>query len=197
MDTSADLAMCLHKKNGNIMRFVEHINGLYYYDTKRNGVSRNTTCLVQSVAESKKVLVKREVDAADIACDLYQKMGLPSHDKFEEIIVKNIIRNCPITIDDARRALTIYGLDVASIKGKTVRGKPVAHVMGHKPVSLPTSITDFHLDVTLCMDFFYVQGQVFLHIISRKIQHRIVNAVSDRSKKHFLKHLDNALRLYI
>jgi hypothetical protein len=44
--------------------------------------------------------------------------------------------------------------------------------------------------------FFYIQGQVFLHIISRKKQHRIVSAVPDRNKKHILKHIDNAFKLY-
>jgi hypothetical protein len=85
---------------------------------------------------------------------------------------------------------------VASIKRKTVRGKAAPHVADCNPVGIPASILQFHSDVTLCIDFFYVQGQVFLHVISRKIQHRVVIAVPDCSKKHMIKHLDSVFQIY-
>jgi hypothetical protein len=120
MDTNLESSMCIHKEDGGIMKFKEHTNGLYYYDTRDNVPDKNTVCLVQSVEETKKFFMKREVDAADLACNLYRKIGRPSQAKFEDIVSKNIIRNCPITVDDIRRARIIYGPDVASIKGKTV-----------------------------------------------------------------------------
>jgi hypothetical protein len=127
---------------------------LYFFDTLACDTHKDTTCLVQSVEDNKSSFVKREIDAADAARDLYRKLGRPSQAKFEEIIAKNIVRTCPVTIDDARRVLTIYGPDMASIKGKTSRGKPALHVRDHQPISLPMSIVQFHLDVTLCMNFF-------------------------------------------
>jgi hypothetical protein len=35
-----------------------------------------------------------------------------------------------------------------------------------------------------------------LNFISRKIQHQIVSAVPDQSKKHILKHIDNGFKVY-
>jgi hypothetical protein len=55
------------------------------------------------------VFVKREIEVADAARDLYRKVGRPSQDKFKEILMKNLIRNCPITVDNAKRALIMYG----------------------------------------------------------------------------------------
>ena len=34
---------------------------------------------------------------------------------------KKYIRNCPVTIDDAKRPLHIYGPDIANLQGKTRR----------------------------------------------------------------------------
>ena len=42
----------------------------------------------------------------------------------------NYFRNCPITVDDAKRVLHIYGPDKESLKGKSRRKKPAKYWMG-------------------------------------------------------------------
>jgi hypothetical protein len=142
------------------------------------------------------MFVIREIDLADQAPELYRKLGRPSQQQFENIIANNMITNCPITVDDAKREPLIYGPDLATLKGKTIRGQPTPHVPSFLAVPIPAPILEHHHEVTLCADFFFVQGQALLHIISRKIQHRIVSAVNDRSKDTIIKNLDQAIRLY-
>jgi hypothetical protein len=107
MDTQANQSICIHKRNGGRMIFKEHTNGLYYFDTKLQPPFENLACLLQSVNGSKNVFINQEVDTADAAREIYRKIGRPSEAKFEEIISKNLIRNCPVTVDDIQRALVI------------------------------------------------------------------------------------------
>jgi hypothetical protein len=50
--------------------------------------------------------------------------------------------------------------------------------------------------VTLCVDFFFVQGIGFLHTISRNIGFRTIAPVPDRSRKTILKELQTVINLY-
>jgi hypothetical protein len=152
--------------------------------------------LVNTVHNNKQLFVAREIDMADKARELYRKLGRPSQHTFEEVLKNNLITNCPVTVDDAKRALIIYGPDLATLKGKTTQGNPSPHVPSFAAVPIPAPILEHHHEVTLCIDFFFVQGQVFLHIISRKIQHRIVHPVPDRSRGTIIKYLDKVFHLY-
>ena len=74
--------------------------------------------MVNTVAEQKKQFSKRQVAEADEARALYRKVGRPDEAEFTSMLKNNWIRNCPVTPDAARRALIIYGPDVAVLKGK-------------------------------------------------------------------------------
>ena len=52
---------------------------------------------------------------------LYQIIGTPSIKDFKAIVQGNLIKNCPITIDDINLAEKIFGKDIPAIKGKTTR----------------------------------------------------------------------------
>ena len=74
------------------------------------------------------MFTKRQVCNAELARDLYHKIGRPGEDAFEDILRTNKIHNCPVTVDDARPAVAIYGPDIPKLKGTTTAGPPVAHV---------------------------------------------------------------------
>ena len=97
---------------------------------------------------------RREVELADTTLEVHAKLGYPSYRDFLYILTSNQLRNCPITVEDARRAFKIYGPDVATLKGKTVKKKnhPAPTLV---TTSLPPFILDNHGDVTLCIDFFF------------------------------------------
>jgi hypothetical protein len=131
MDTSVEAAMHVHRKDGTIMKFKEYQSGLYYYDTgnsNSNTINKSVDAylFLNTVANNKAKYTRREIEGADEARALYRKLGHPSESEFEKILDNNFVRNCPVTSDDTKRALEIYGPDVATLKGKTKNNRIAA-----------------------------------------------------------------------
>ncbi|KAG7373305.1 reverse transcriptase RNA-dependent DNA polymerase [Nitzschia inconspicua] len=204
MDSAVEKAFRVYRNDGSILLFREYKNGLYYHDytdpsfvepapspalpaSSSPALTLDTPAcsLLQTVRENKTRFTRREVDAADRARDLYVKLHRPGQDQFEDLLAHNRIRNCPITVDDARRAITIYGPEVPSLQGKTTKG-PSSHVPSIVLVDIPLILKD-HPRVTLAMDLFFVQGNKFFHTISRDIRFRTVAPIEDRSKRSILR----------
>ncbi|KAI2506455.1 Reverse transcriptase (RNA-dependent DNA polymerase) [Fragilaria crotonensis] len=152
--------------------------------------------MISTVAAQKLFFSKRQVAAADTARELYRKLGRPGEAEFYSILTKNLIRNCPVTPDDARRATHIYGPDVATLKGKTTRTAAAPRAPTFEAVPLPAPVTIHHRNVTLCVDFFFVQGICFLHTISRGIGFRTVTTVADRTHKTILAEIQTVVHIY-
>jgi Reverse transcriptase (RNA-dependent DNA polymerase) len=196
MDSHTQPALHVHRLDGTIMKFVEHPSGLYVYDPNASSATVEAYTMVSTVAEQKKFFSNREIKDADAARELYRKLGRPDEAEFQTILKNNLLRNCPVTPADARRALIIYGPDVAVIKGKTTRTEPAPRVPTFEAVPIPPPVLAHHRNVTLCADFFYVQGLVFFHTISRHLGFRTVRPVPDRGKPVILKELRHAISLY-
>jgi hypothetical protein len=76
--------------------------------------------------------------------------GVPSECAFQNMVRLNQLKNCPITYDDIKNALTINGRDLANTRGKTVRRQP-DHVTTDY-VELPANIFSSNKNVTLVAD---------------------------------------------
>ena len=138
----------------------------------------------------------RQIEAANTARELYRKLGRPGQAELYSILTKNLIRNCPVTPDDARRAHIIYGPDVAVLKGKMTRNAAAPRAPTFEAVPLSAPITQHHCNVTLCVDFFFVQGIGFIHTISRGIGFRTVTPVAARNYKTILTEVKAVINLY-
>jgi hypothetical protein len=129
MDMSVEAALCVHCSDGSIMKFIECRLGLYYHDAAAAVQPNSNTnvidySFVSTVTNNKAQFPRREIEGADKARALYRKIGRPFQQQFEQILAKNLIRNCPVTVDDAKRALLIYGPNVAAHKGKQQKAPP-------------------------------------------------------------------------
>ena len=200
MDTALEPAIHVHKSNGTIMTFTEYKSGLYFYDVA-SATNNNTNATVAdysfvlTVAGNKTRFHRRDIEGADKARDLYKKIGRPSQKTFEHILSHSLIRNCPVTVDDAKRAIEIYGQDIASLKGKSTK-TPAQQVATFIPIAIPAAILKDHTEVTLCMDLFYVNKIPFFHTISRKLKVRTVSNITTRDKKTLLKETLQTLDIY-
>ena len=207
MDTRQEPAMIVHLGNGKIMKFKEYTNGLYFYDTREDLIelskdkqvttSENVTdySLMQSVEENKQLFTHKQLKAADAARELSRKLGRPSKKNFECIIATNLINNCPITLDDVRRAELIYGPDIATLKGHTTK-KP-GSILPHLPViPLPANIIKYHLQVTLAVDVLYIQGYTFLHTYSKETRFRTITQIANRKIKTLSTELNKVIHIY-
>jgi hypothetical protein len=199
MDTAEETALFVHQLDGSIMKFVEHDSGLYIFDPNDDNESStnvSTYTMLSTVAKQKSMFSRREIEAADRARALYRMIGRPAEAEFQSILTRNLIRNCPVTPDDAKRALMIYGPDIAVIKGKLTRSGAAPCAPTFVAMDIPPPVLEQHRRVTLCMDFFFVQGLPFFHTISRDIGFRTVSAVTNRNKATILNGSKAAIRLY-
>ncbi len=79
---------------------------------------------IQTVRGNYEGYTKREVMQAKKARRAQAMMGNPSEKDYKGMENNNLIANCPITSKDVSNAWTIFGPDLASIRGKTVRQAP-------------------------------------------------------------------------
>jgi hypothetical protein len=163
MDSDDEPALLVHRLDGSVMKFKEHESGLYVYNPNVTNKIVTGYSILSTVAEQKKLFSRREIKAADAARELYRKIGRPDETEFDSILRRNLIRNCPVTPNDAKRALIIYGPDVAVLKGKTTRSTPAPHVPTFEAVPIPPPVLEHHSQVTLCMDFFCPRYAVLPH----------------------------------
>ena len=201
MDTSIENAICVHRRDGSVMKFREYESGLYYFDmADSNSINSSVTAyqpftFIQSVADNKAFFSQREIDQANRARALYRKIGRPSESEFQPLLQLNLIHNCPVTPDDAKRALVIYGPDVATLKGKTAK-KATTSVPRYNRVDLPPTILTHHSKVALCVDFMFVNNNVFFTSISKDLQFRTVAPVNSRSKATMLREIRAVMDIY-
>ena len=78
-------------------------------------------------------------------------------------------------------ARNIFGKDLASVRGKTVRWAP-APVVGDY-VAVPRGVIDKNKSVTVAADVFFVDGIAFLLTVSRNIKFITAEHVATRTAK--------------
>ena len=66
--------------------------------------------------------------------------GFQSERDFENMVRSNMIVNCPVTFSDVKNAKLIFGPDITSSKGKSVRRKPASIVTDY--VGIPREILE-------------------------------------------------------
>ena len=198
MDTAAAPAMIVHRLNGTTMNFDEHPSGrLYIFKTNTVSDRVNAYTMISTVAEQNKLFSRRrEIQAADEARNLYRKVGWPGEAEFQSLLRNNFVHNCPVTPDDAKRAMIIYCPDIATLKGKTTRSSAAPRVPTYEVVPIPAPVLKHHLNVTLCAYLFFVQGIPFFHTVPRDIGFCTSIMVPDRSYKTMLREARAALKIY-
>jgi hypothetical protein len=105
-----------------------------------------------------------------------------------------MIRNCPVTPTDITASDKIFGPDVASLKGKTVRNTPAPVLTDY--LKIPQAIIDLNKDVTLAADVMFVCGLGFLLSESRKLKFTTIEHVPRRTKPILVKSLNKVFNIY-
>ena len=74
----------------------------------------------------------KQVEGATAARRLMGMVVTPSPRNFEGMVRLNMLKDCPITNDNIKNANTIFGTDLATIRGKTVRCEYPAAACGRE-----------------------------------------------------------------
>jgi hypothetical protein len=146
---------------------------------------RNVPCdengesfLVDSVQENKHGFTNRQFEDAKKARKLYHTLGCPTVVNFKHFLRQNLIKNCPITIDDVVNAERIFGPDIGTFKGKSTRKVPVP--VKTDEIEIPKELKEMHKDLTLCIDIMLISGMPMLTSIDRSIRFRALVALDNR-----------------
>ena len=67
-------------------------------------------------------------------------LGFPSERDFENMVRSKMIVNCLVTFSDVKNAKLIFGSDITSLKGKSVRRKTASFVTDY--VDIPREILE-------------------------------------------------------
>jgi hypothetical protein len=104
-----------------------------------------------------------------------------------------LIANCSITSKDISNARMIFGPDLASIRGKTVRQAPEPVVTDY--VAVPQTLIEANKVITLAADVLFVDGTAFLLTVARRIKFVTAEHVPVRTPS-LSKHLKRVLEVY-
>ena len=116
------LCITVVKRGGLPMKFKEIIYGLYVYDVSNDLKNKDTKKnvynypSVSTTRSNENKFTAREIKNAKLAIDLHKKLGRPSYDHYMNMVEKNLIHDCPITVTDIKKALSLYGKDPATKK---------------------------------------------------------------------------------
>ncbi len=188
MDTAEEQCFKVHVNGNKIIKFCRSSRGLYYHDV-RWGPEVDTSpkegqtgsILVNTVAENRALFTPRQLQKADQAYKVYQLVGHPSPKDYMNMIQMNMLKNCPITVADAKNAFKIYGAQLDAVQGKTTRRRPTA-VTTDIVVSVPPQILELHGKVTLCIDIFFVNKIPVLLTISKVLLFITVDCLASTKK---------------
>lgn len=179
------------KPDGTVFEFKESEGGLYVLDTAKD---KSETVLVNTVADNKSSYTNEDYLKAVQARELLIKIGRPSIKQFIRIVTSNQLRNCPVTRADIMAAEHIFGPDVGSLKGKTVRRRP--HLAKPMIEPLPPQIMSRYRNVTLAADVMHVNGIPMLVTISRNIRFATVEALPNRNMPTLVKGIQSVATVY-
>ena len=110
----------------------------------------------------------------------------------KHIIRQNIIKNCPVSIEDINIAHDIFGDDIGTLKGKSVR-RP-SPIIKNDNIEIPPEIKQQHKQIDLHIDIMYVNSLPMLTGINDPIMHRSLIPLENRTETEIYHALDVILR---
>ena len=181
-------------------------NNLYAHDPNdsrftRSIMNQSLQCMqikplkqVETVESNSKFYTPRQLARAKEARRLLQVLGFPTIEALKEAIRLNIIRDNPVTIQDCEIATSIYGPDVASLKGKLTRRKP--DPVNQTLIEMPEQFMERQGDVTLAIDTMFIAGDAYLTSYARNLKYRTCCFIPDREVSSYWTALDTIFTLY-
>jgi hypothetical protein len=168
--------------------FVVSSSGLYYHDTTNRAI-----IMVNTIKGNMEGFPDREFDRATTARRALGLVGFPSPCDFKNMVRSNTIKNCTVTPADIDNAHKLFGDDIATLRGKTVRNTHDA-VMDDF-VAIPKDIMDLNKEVIMAADVMFVNGIPFVTTLAWKIKFLTIEYVPSRSEPNLIKSLLNIISL--
>ena len=140
------------------------------------------------------VFTKKEIRAANAARKLQGMIDSLIEKDYVGMVTSNMIKNCPIDSTDVSNARAIFGPDLASVRGKTVRRKPKSIVEEYTMV--PKELVSQHKFISIAAGVFFVNGIAFLLALAMKLKFVTVEHNPVHTAKSLVKHFKHVLQVY-
>jgi hypothetical protein len=133
---------------------------------------------METVESNMALFTKRQIHSANQVRNLQAGLAFPSDSDMTWALQSNMIKDCPLTATDMKMATTVWGRNIAMLKGKTVRTTPP--VVRHDVIEIPKEIRELHKMVTLAIVIFFVNKIPFFLTHSLVICFLSVTHLSNR-----------------
>ena len=217
-DSNVEDAFIVTHKNDDTAKFPRTKEGLYAYKPtgkyieqiaylkgslppegserhwKSQWPSNRQVSFMSSVKENMMGYTPRQLKDAKAARKLYRAIGSPSLENMKMILKQNLIEDCSVTTKDVETAERVFGPDVGTLKGKTVRKK--SPVVKNDLIEIPPEILERYQDLVLEIDLMFVNGMPMLTSIDTTIKFRSLIPLKDQTAEELYKALDVVLRKY-
>ena len=106
----------------------------------------------------------------------------------------NLIRDCPVTSKDVQLATKIFGPDIATLKGKTIRHKPLPDI--DNSIEIPHQLISMNEEVTMFMDGITVNSLRFLSTILKDLYFRTAHYMPRTTMQFYRTAVQDVLSTY-
>ena len=182
-DSDINNQFIVHRPDGTQRIFQQSSRGLDTSLTPQQVNGTRDTVLVTTVADNANNFSNADYSQAVLARKLQKIIGRPTTRAFIYFIENNLLPNCPVNRRDVLRAEQIFGPDIESLKGKTVRRQPPQVEVDE--VVLPRTIKQHYQEVTLGCDIMFVNKIPFLMSISRHIRFGTAQHIKTSREQQF------------
>jgi hypothetical protein len=149
---------------------------------------------IQTVWGNMEGYTRRKVKEACAAQEAQAMLGHPTDQVFLGVVRSSMILHGPVTPTAVQNANRIFGLDLAGVRGPTVKRPPESVTTNH--VRIPRSILEQHQWVTLAVDDMFANGVPFLVSISQGINLVTAEHTSSRTAKQLAAGIRCIMDLY-
>ena len=177
------------KPDGSMRVFRQSGRGLYYMSVKPGDVT-----LVDTVDDNRSRYNNRDYSQAVLARKIQSLIGRPSTRTYKAIVDANLLPNCPVTRRDITAAEDIFGPDVGSLKGKTVR-KPVPRART-RLINVPFKLMKLYRDVIVACDIMFVNRIPFFVTTSHHLRFNTAEMVTDQKASTLLTAIKQVRDIY-
>jgi hypothetical protein len=119
-DSAESKQFIVHKENRDERRFKQSNGDLFYLEAKKV-FKEDGSVLVNTVKGNKEKYTKAAYKQATLVRTLQSTIGRPSAYAFLNIVEMNLLKDCPIVRADVLAAEDIFGPNLGSLRGETVR----------------------------------------------------------------------------
>jgi len=147
---------------------------------------------MSSAKENMMGYTPRQLEDAKAARKLYLAIGSPSLENMKMILKQNLIEDCTVTTKDVETAERVFGPDVGTLKGKTVRKE--SPFVKNDLIEMPLEILERCQVLVLEIDLMFINGMPMLTSIDTTIKFRSLVPLKDQTAEELYKALDVVLR---